>query len=298
MGTWITCEELSQPPPGPAPGVVSKRHGYVFEVDAFNAAPQAVVPIVAAGRCEHEAVAWLDGVLYETEDRPAASFYRFVPSVEPTAPGDLAWNGGVLQALVVTGHPDLDTRSATGWPGGVGATHAIEWVTIQNPDPASDMGAGSIRMQAQLQHAAVFARTEGCWATDDTVLFDCTTGGGTVAMPPNGEWPGVRTRSSRGDPDPCVPVCDRQPRAGHARQHGDRPAYRRPVPVRGQRRQQPHPRTDGRRADLRPRRGKTNPTEFCGVCFDGNGNTMYVNQQGSQEEPGVTYAIWGPWKRQ
>ena len=34
------------------------------------------------------------------------------------------------------------------------------------------------------------------------------------------------------------------------------------------------------------------------VCFDGNGNKMYVNQLGSQEEPGVTYAIWGPWKRQ
>jgi hypothetical protein len=38
---------------------------------------------------------------------------------------------------------------------------------------------------------------------------------------------------------------------------------------------------------------KTNPTEFCGVCFDGNGNMMYVNQQGNQEESGVTYAIWG-----
>jgi hypothetical protein len=31
---------------------------------------------------------------------------------------------------------------------------------------------------------------------------------------------------------------------------------------------------------------KTNPTEFCGVCFDGNGNTMYVISRGARRSPG------------
>ncbi|MGH3040559.1 MAG: hypothetical protein ACRDNG_02245 [Gaiellaceae bacterium] len=51
----------------------------------------------------------------------------------------------------------------------------------------------------------------------------------------------------------------------------------------------------------------TNWTEFYGVCFsrpkrhwDLKMLTLYVNQQGHPEAsgaPGVTYAIWGPWKR-
>jgi secreted PhoX family phosphatase len=274
------------------------RHGYIFEVDAFNEAPQAAVPIIAAGRCEHEAVAWLGGILYETEDRPAACFYRFLPSIEPAAPGDLASNGGELQALVVTGHLDLDTRTATGWPGGVGATHPVEWVTIQNPDPASDMGPGSIRTQAQDQHAAIFARTEGCWATDDTVLFDCTTGGWTVAMPPNGNGqvfeldPQAGTLTLVFQSAVTAPALDMpdnlvvSPRTGDlflCEDNGENNHIRGLT-------------EDGLIFNFA--RAKSNPTEFCGACFDGNGNTMYVNQQGSQEQPGVTYAIWGPWKRQ
>ena len=57
----------------------------------------------------------------------------------------------------------------------------------------------------------------------------------------------------------------------------------------------------------------TNMTEFCGTCFssvphperDSGGLdlstlTLYVNQQGAPDpsgSPAVTYAIWGPWKR-
>jgi secreted PhoX family phosphatase len=297
-GTWITCEELSQPPPGPAPGITSLRHGYIFEVDAFTDEPQAAVPIVAAGRCEHEAVAWLDGALYETEDRPAASLYRFVPSRQPSAYGDLAANGGILQALVVTDHAGLDTRTATGWPGGVGTAHAIDWVTIANPDPVSDMGAASIRMQAQAQGAAIFARTEGCWATDNTVLFDCTTGGGTLTMPPNGNGQvfeldpheGTLTLVYQSAPiNPALKMPDNlviAPRTGDLFLCEDNMENNH---IRGLT-------VDGLIFDFA--RAKSNPTEFCGACFDGNGNTLYVNQQGSQEVPGVTYAIWGPWTRQ
>ena len=33
--------------------------------------------------------------------------------------------------------------------------------------------------------------------------------------------------------------------------------------------------------------------EFAGVCFEPKGKVMFVNMQ----SPGITYAIWGPWKR-
>jgi secreted PhoX family phosphatase len=52
----------------------------------------------------------------------------------------------------------------------------------------------------------------------------------------------------------------------------------------------------------------TNETEFCGACFDPDGQTLYVNQQGErlgENEPpqgtpqmrAVTYAIYGPFER-
>jgi len=40
----------------------------------------------------------------------------------------------------------------------------------------------------------------------------------------------------------------------------------------------------------------TNSSEFSGACFDPARVTLFVNQQGSIEDEGVTYAIWGPWK--
>ena len=34
-----------------------------------------------------------------------------------------------------------------------------------------------------------------------------------------------------------------------------------------------------------------NTSEFAGVCFSPDGQTMFVNMQ----TPGITFAIWGPW---
>ncbi len=36
-----------------------------------------------------------------------------------------------------------------------------------------------------------------------------------------------------------------------------------------------------------------NGSEFAGACFSPDGKTMFVNIQ----DPGITCAIWGPWKR-
>lgn len=45
-------------------------------------------------------------------------------------------------------------------------------------------------------------------------------------------------------------------------------------------------------------RAITYDTEFAGACFDPDGKTLYVNQQGDRDgvNLGTTYAIWGPWK--
>ncbi len=111
-GTWITAEEVfNYGSTGSAPGQ-GVPHGFIFEMPADAEEPVHAEPIRAAGRFSHEAVAWLDGALYETEDRGDAAFYRFVPSRRPREAGDLASFGGVLEALVVGGQPSFDADAA------------------------------------------------------------------------------------------------------------------------------------------------------------------------------------------
>jgi secreted PhoX family phosphatase len=168
--TWITCEEIfnwgsieSQTTPGPG-----APHGYAFEVPADATMPVQPLEINAAGRFSHEAVTWLDGILYETEDRGDAAFYRFLPDRRPREHGDLASFGGELQALKVRNRPNFDADAAN-----PGETYPVEWVTIEDPDPQTD----TVRAEAQSKDAAIFNRTEGCWSSDKRVYFDCTTGG-------------------------------------------------------------------------------------------------------------------------
>ena len=308
--TWITCEEETRPPASPI------RHGYIFEVDAFAAGPVDPVPIKPAGRFDHEAVVWHDESLYLTEDKHTdaggACFYRYTPSPRPTAAGDLAASSGPLDALVVDGHPRLLT--STQWPLAIGEPLSVSWVTVPDPDPAfpDDPSAG-VRFQAQTLGAAIFQRTEGCWLGDDKIYFDCTTGG----------------------PSEFGQIWELDPRAMELRlifQSDDASILFHPDnlavaptddlficedtgggPV-------PHLRAltpdgliyDFARASRGGRLEGTNLTEFCGTCFssvprpkpgeglDLSNLTLYVNQQGtasSSGSPGITYAIWGPWKR-
>lgn len=42
----------------------------------------------------------------------------------------------------------------------------------------------------------------------------------------------------------------------------------------------------------------TSDSEFCGGCFDPDGGTLYVSQQGGRPAPAaVTYAIFGPFAK-
>lgn len=294
-GTWITCEEIfnygsvgSNVTPGS--GV---PHGYSFEIPADASAPVRALPIRAAGRFSHEAVAWLDGALYETEDRGDAAFYRYIPDRTPREFGDLASSGGALQALAVRGRPNFDANTAT-----PGESYAAEWVTIEEPDPLTD----TVRAEAQSKGAAIFDRTEGIWAADRRVYFDCTTGGeaglGQV-------WEYAPRGASRGtlrliyestsvedleNPDNLVIV----PGTGDVflQEDSDGEQFVRGVNRRGE--------------IYNFARTVVNEGEFCGGCFSPDGHTFFVSQQGGRQadplsptdaDAALTYAIWGPFVR-
>jgi secreted PhoX family phosphatase len=264
-------------------------------------------------------VAWHDGTLYETEDRGNACFYRYLPGIVPAAAGELAADsaagGGTLQALrLPTLNPapttPFDTRPAASWPGGVGASHDVDWVPIATPNPGAqgDGSDASVRQQGHAQGGAFFDRTEGCWSADGKIYFDCTTGGGTSTATGQGQVWELDPASSKltllyeappGDqalrhPDNIVVtptgdlfLCED---AGESASEEGGDAIN---SIRGLT-------PDGRIFDFA--RAITNGTEFCGACFDPNDEVLYVNQQGNPRTdaldpplPGVTYAIWGPW---
>lgn len=178
-GTWLTCEETLH-----QPGEVDdkkkaytfeKTHGWIFEVPATG--PARPQPLKAMGRFVHEAVA-IDpksGIVYETEDKSAAGFYRFVPKT----PGQLA-EGGKLQMMKVK---DVsDTR--TGWR--EGDTFDVSWVDIEHPEVAHSPApldkdgkpdSAGVFMQGKKQGGSAFGGLEGCWYLDGRVFFTAKSGG-------------------------------------------------------------------------------------------------------------------------
>jgi uncharacterized protein len=300
-GTWITCEEIFNygSVEGNATPGTGVPHGYSFEVPADATKPVTPQPIIDAGRFSHEAVAWLDGVLYETEDRGNAGFYRFIPDRLPREYGDLATFGGTLQALVVSGRPNFDADDAN-----PGETVRAEWITIEEPNPLTD----TVRVEAQAKGAAMFNRTEGIWSADGRVYFDCTTGGNATPeglgqiweYTPHGRDGGalrlVYESTSIDDlqnPDNLVVV----PHTGDVwvQEDGGGEQFVRGV-TRG-----------GEIYDFA--RGIVSDAEFCGGCFSPDGDTFFLNHQGDRlaagetpetqpnEKRGLTFAIWGPFHR-
>jgi secreted PhoX family phosphatase len=270
-GSWITCEEVFQDGEEP--------HGYIFEIDSRATGPVEPVPIKQAGRFVHEAVAWMDGVLYETEDqRDDSALYRYIPDSAPTRPGDLAASTGRLQALKVVGafNPTMDT-----WP--VGEPTPVEWVDIDEPDPPGD----TVTDEAFAKGAARFDRQEGTWVGNDRVYFDCTEGGvddwgqiweldpSTDTLTLLYQSPGPQELKNPDNltvaPTRDLFLCE----------DSDPPQFIRGLTP------------DGRIYDFA--RANTNESEFAGATFSPDGKTLFVNQFGNGD-PGVTYAIWGPWR--
>ena len=293
-GSWLSCEETT--------AERERRHGYVFEVPAAADSEVEPVPLVAMGRFVHEAVA-VDprtGIVYETEDMryqpdtglPGAGFYRFIPD----EPGNLG-AGGRLEMLAVRGRPGYLT--ATGQT--PGDLLPVEWVPIEEPDPASATDDPSaVFREGMGKGAAIFHRLEGCWYGDGTIYFDATAGGdagaGQVwqyrppaagAAPSEGghlalifESPGASVL--QGPDNICV-----SPRGGIAVcEDGDDVLFIRGLTP------------DGAIFDLV---STAEPmTEFAGSCFSPDGEVLFFNIQGSivstGSEPGATYAMWGPWE--
>jgi uncharacterized protein len=298
-GSWLSCEETTI---GTADGL-PRDHGYVFEVPAAADGPAEPVPLKAMGRFVHEAIAVDPNsqVVYLTEDRLAAGFYRFIPNARGShmRVGSLR-EGGKLQILALRDASGHDTRRAQQ----PGLVRQVRWVDIAEPDPKTGLPT-AVFDQGVAQGAATFARLEGAWWGDGSVYFHATNGGdaqlgqvwryrpGTDLTGGNADDGGElvlvfesRSRDVLSAPDNITV----SPRGGLVLCEDSSGGCH----IRG----------------LSPRgeiftfaRNVMNDREFAGACFSPDGRILFVNIQGGvgdASDPknlGMTLAIWGPWER-
>jgi secreted PhoX family phosphatase len=277
-GSWLSCEETVN---GTHNGF-GKEHGYVFEVPADGAGPVSdPQPYKAMGRFVHEAVAVdpATGIVYETEDSGTTSgLYRFVP-VEP---GNLG-AGGRLEMLAVKGRPRL--RTFQGHSDRVGNALPVEWVAIDDPDPAV-ITSESVFDQGWAKGGAAFARLEGCWYDGGSVFFNATSGGDAGV----GQVWEYRSRVRSGGQlillfeSPSPDLLDApdnitvSPRGGLVLcEDGDGEQFVRGLNERGE--------------IFDFAKNSLSDGEFAGACFSPDGEILFVNVQ----TPGVSFAIRGPW---
>ncbi len=287
-GSWLTCEETLV---DEANGF-QKPHGWVYEVPAHGlAVPQ---PLKGLGRFVHEAVAVQPGtgIVYETEDRGTAGFYRFIPLTK----GALH-QGGVLQMLRVVGSWQADLTGS--FP--LGTVFDVDWVTIDFPERAHNPGttdALGVHTQGHDEGGATFIRGEGAWFADGRVFFISTSGGAAgegqvweyspgreqlrlIFESPSEQVldnPDNITVSPRGGIILCEDGdLDGQRLQGLTRQGEIFPFAQNNVVLNGEK--------NGIVGDFRGR-------EFAGATFGPNGKYLFVNIQ----TPGITFAITGPWR--
>ena len=316
-GTWLTCEECVYLPGdwsatnGDLRPDVTKRHGYVFEVDSRAEEPVDPVPILGMGRFYHEAVA-VDprtGFVYMSEDRDDGLLYRFRPDVvvrhgkhpRDMAPGDLS-RGGTLEAMRVSGTTRLQTQNWGGMPPfAPGRRQRVEWVAIPDIDPEMDMerdpadsapefktrkvrtAPTSLRAQGFALGCTQLARVEGVTFHAGAVYMCATSGGPARA---GQVW---KLDTVKGELTLIVQPDDRTLLEGPdnlcVAPGGDLIVCE-----------------DGLEDDyvvgITPTgrmypfaRNAHNDQELAGATFSPDGRTLFVNIQ----EPGVTFAVWGPW---
>jgi secreted PhoX family phosphatase len=331
-GSWVTCEEtVNGPDVGPdftgAPNTaLRKPHGYVFEVPLRDRRPgrthgtdpgRPARPLTSAGRFAHEAVSFdpEEGALYLTEDNFAfaSGFYRYAPEKNPMRTGHLD-NNGTLEMLKVVGHPNIHLEGSFER----GTTFPVEWVTIEKPDFRGDFdpetGEGTTNDEALVhvssqgwdQGAAYFSRLEGQAFEHGVVFFTSTQGGGAaesgnhdLAGYGNGHgqvW-AYDTRASEltlSYQSPGPEVLDFPDNVTTRNgtvilcEDGENDNYVRAL------------KPDGELVNiawnqLQSGAGEDrSDDEFAGSTFSPDGKTLFVN---IQAEDGMTFAIWGPWRK-
>ena len=273
-------------------------HGWVFEVTPGKT--ETPVPLKAMGRFVHEAVA-VDpgsGMIYMTEDRGLAGFYRFTP----TEPGNLQ-AGGRLEMMKLAGCDDVrkDVKP--------GQKFSTSWVEIEDVERAHSPGsvgdenpAGDehgVYQQGKDQGAVTFARLEGCWFANGLVYLDSTNGGqqslGQIwqydpreeVLQLIFESPGADVLDSPDNiavsPRGGLVLCEDGDVVPH-RVHGMTPEGQlfkfaeNNVVLNGER--------NGFKGDFRAE-------EWAGACFSADGQWLFLNVQ----DPGMTFAITGPWQQ-
>ncbi|MDX1395682.1 MAG: DUF839 domain-containing protein [Gemmatimonadota bacterium] len=283
-GSWLTCEEITWG----TNREFDRPHGYVFEVPAAADEQTPAVPLRDMGRFVHEAVAVdpATGIVYETEDvNRRSGFYRFTPRT----PGRLV-DGGTLEMLAIAGRPEADLRRGQR----AGAWLPVEWVPIEDPDPAgAEADPSTVYNEGREKGGARFSRLEGCWYGDGGIYFHSTNGGDEqsgqvwryvpeqdalvlVFESPDSdvlESPDNLTVSPRGGLILCEDA------TGTSRLHG--------LTAEGE--------------IFEFARNILNGREFAGATFSPDGRILFVNIQGDLDSfgpgnLGMTFAIRGPWE--
>lgn len=297
-GTWLTCEENESK----AGGGLQKDHGYVFEVDPHDvSANRDPKPIKAFGRFPHEAVV-VDphsGHVYLTEDAngPHGLLYHWAP--EGRAPKGrksrhtdfraLDDTAGTLTAMYCTDDgtfvPDLSVANK------LGTTYSVTWKEV----PDRDAQKASTRKQFDQGKPITRSRKlEGMWWGDGGFYFDASfarTGDGSEAEHDGQVWfldvdastitlvvywpvrEDVDTQPDSPDnitvnPHGGLMICEDGEGVNHLVLDD----------------------LDGNYAFF----ARNNlDSEMAGATFSDNGQVLFANSQ----DPGVVFAITGPWRR-
>ncbi len=291
-GSWLSCEETVR---GPQDGY-RQPHGYIFEVPVSATGPVDPLPLRAMGRFVHEAAAVdpATGIVYETEDRDyepdedaGAGFYRFIPDLVGVLSA-----GGRLQMLAITGRPG----HALALGQTVGAVLPVNWVDIDDPDPAdAEENPLAVFRQGRAKGAASFDRLEGAWYGDGGIYIVSTSGGAARCgqvfhYRPTSADAGELTVVFESLSSLMLDAPDNvvvSPRGGVVLcEDGTGDHYIRGLNREGQIFNLVH---------------AADPVgEYAGTCFSPDGRVLFFNVQGSSRVGGsrssTTYAMWGPWE--
>ncbi|MEU6946872.1 alkaline phosphatase PhoX [Streptomyces sp. NPDC046316] len=297
-GTWLTCEENSD---RAGENGMTKDHGYVFEVDPRDRrANRDPKPIKAFGRYDHEAVV-IDpkrGHAYLTEDadEPNGLFFRWVPP-KGFEHGrgklrTLADDAGILQAprCIDSGGRFVDDLSRATR---IGTVYGVDWLDV----PDRDGREVEVRRQFGPDEVTRARKLEGMWWADGGAYI--------VSSYARDESPGPSHDGQVWFYDPKRRTLTLQVLLGVNPDPYKDGAYDGPdnitvspygglvIAEDGEGVQHLFGATErGRTYPIA--RNDLNDSEFTGVVFSCDGDTLFANIQ----DPGIMVAITGPWRRQ